>query len=63
MIMIPPRTQERIAAGPAIVDALSAPNSQPEPMIDPTPAKSSAVRPMCRCRPLVSSSWLNASAV
>ena len=41
MIMTPPIAQEMIAAGPAAVDAFSAPNSQPEPMIEPTPANSS----------------------
>jgi hypothetical protein len=45
MIITPPRTQEMIAAGPASWEASSAPNSQPEPMIEPTPANSSPVRP------------------
>ena len=48
MIIAPPMTHERIAAGPASCEASSAPNSQPEPMIEPTPAKRSPVRPMCR---------------
>ena len=37
---------EKIAAGPAIAAAFIAPNSQPEPMIDPTPAKSRPTVPM-----------------
>ena len=61
MIITPPRTQERIAAGPAsCADASSAPNSQPEPMIEPTPANSSPVRPTWRFSPLVSSSGCSA---
>jgi hypothetical protein len=36
-----------IAAGPASIEALSAPNNQPEPMIDPTLAKRSPTTPMC----------------
>ena len=32
-IIRPPRAQEMSAAGPAAVDASSAPNNQPEPMI------------------------------
>ena len=39
-----------IAAGPASTDALSAPKSHPDPMIDPTLAKSRPVTPTCRRR-------------
>jgi hypothetical protein len=47
----PPRTHEMIAAGPAIVEAVSAPNSQLEPMIDPTLANSRPMRPTSRRMP------------
>ena len=63
MIMAPPMAQERIAAGPASCEASSAPKSQPEPMIEPTPANSSPVRPMWRFSPLVSSSGWSESEV
>src|SRR6478672_918839 len=46
-IISPPRAQEMIAAGPAAVDASSAPKSQPEPMIEPTLANSSPTTPTC----------------
>jgi len=38
--MMAPTIHEKIAAGPAIWAAFSAPNSQPEPMIAPTPVNS-----------------------
>src|SRR5690349_4603307 len=44
----PPRIHEMIAAGPATSDAPSAPNSQPEPMIDPTEVNNSPTKPMSR---------------
>ncbi len=47
-------TQDRIADGPASWDAVSAPNSHPEPMIEPTLANSRPMTPMSR-RILVSS--------
>jgi hypothetical protein len=47
-IAMAPMTHEKMAAGPAIADAFIAPNSQPEPMIDPTLAKSSPTMPMWR---------------
>jgi hypothetical protein len=58
MIMTAPMTHEKIATGPAIAEALNAPNNQPDPMIEPTPAKSSPIGPTCRFRPLVASSAL-----
>ena len=39
-IITPPRAHEISAAGPAAVDASSAPKSHPEPMIEPTLANS-----------------------
>jgi hypothetical protein len=47
-IMAPPIAHEKIAAGPAITEALSAPKSQPDPMIDPTLANNRPIRPMSR---------------
>ena len=44
----PPMTHEISAAGPAIVDALSAPKSQPGPMIEPTDVNSSPTTPISR---------------
>jgi len=44
----PPMTHEISAAGPAIVDALSAPKSQPDPMIEPTDVNSSPTTPISR---------------
>ncbi len=56
MTMIEPSSQAKIAMGPAMWVALNAPNSQPEPMIEPTPANSRPTGPTCRRRPLVASS-------
>ena len=56
MIMIEPSTHAKIATGPAMWVALNAPNSHPEPMIEPTPAKSRPTGPTCRRSPLVASS-------
>ena len=54
MIMTAPMTHEKIAAGPAMADAFSAPNSHPEPMIEPT-RRTAGRRRRCRavagCRP------------
>src|SRR6476659_7037917 len=47
-IIRPPSAQEMSAAGPAAVDASSAPKSQPEPMIEPTLANSSPTTPTWR---------------
>ena len=58
--MIAPITHEMIAAGPASVAAVSAPNSQPEPMIEPTLAKSSPTTPMSRR--IFAALWVGASA-
>src|SRR3954452_10392503 len=44
----PPRPQEMIAAGPAAIEAFSAPKSQPDPMIEPTLAKSRPTTPTWR---------------
>ncbi len=41
----PPSAHETTAAGPASLEAFSAPNSHPEPMMDPTLAKSSPTTP------------------
>src|SRR3954447_3540314 len=62
MIITPAIAQERIAAGPARIDAFRAPNSHPDPMIDPTPVNRSAVRPTWRRSPLDSSSTLKRPA-
>src|ERR1700730_8272764 len=44
----PPMTHEISDAGPAMSDALSAPNNQPEPMIEPTEANRSPTIPTSR---------------
>ena len=41
-------SQEKIAAGPAIADALNAPNSHPDPMMEPIAANSRPIGPTCR---------------
>src|SRR4051795_9652812 len=46
-----PMTHEMIAAGPAVASAPCAPNSQPEPMIDPPEAHSRPTKPISRLRP------------
>ena len=46
--MTPAMSHEKIAAGPAMTEALNAPKSQPEPMIEPTLAKSSPTTPTWR---------------
>jgi hypothetical protein len=43
--------QEMIAAGPAVASAPCAPNSQPEPMIEPPEAHSRPMKPISRRRP------------
>ncbi len=43
-----PMTQARMAAGPAMAAARSAPKSQPEPMIDPRPVAVRAMVPRDR---------------
>src|SRR5689334_1245401 len=48
IIAAPPRTQAISADGPATADAFCAPNSQPEPMIDPTDANSRPTIPTSR---------------
>src|SRR5258708_3275040 len=48
MTAAPPRTHEIREAGPATSEAFSAPNSQPDPMIEPTDANSSPTRPTSR---------------
>ena len=45
------KTQDRMAAGPAAWVALSALNSQPEPMIDPSETNISPQKPTVRCNP------------
>src|SRR3954466_8025638 len=57
-IMIAPITQEMMAAGPASVAAVSARNSQPEPMMEPTLANNRPTTPMSRrILPLDGSAW------
>ncbi len=51
MIAAAPMTQEMIAAGPAVWSAPCAPNSHPEPMIEPVDAHSSAMNPISRFSP------------
>src|SRR2546430_999764 len=43
---------EMIAAGPAAMRAVWAPNSQPEPMIEPAEAQSRPMKPISRRRPV-----------
>jgi hypothetical protein len=52
MIASAPMTQEMIAAGPAAASAVCAPNSQPEPMIEPVEAHSRPMNAISRRRPL-----------
>src|SRR5579862_4123260 len=47
----PPMTQAMIAAGPAACAAYSAPNSQPEPMIELSDAQTAPMNPISRLRP------------
>jgi hypothetical protein len=51
MMMIDATTQAMIAEGPAMPPATSAPNSQPEPMIEPSELHSSPRKPTPRSRP------------
>ena len=44
----PPITQEINTAGPALNRPFCAPNSQPDPMIEPIDAQSRPIRPMSR---------------
>lgn len=47
-----PRTHDMIAAGPAIDDASHAPNSQPDPIKEPNPNKTSwdrLILSLCNC--------------
>jgi hypothetical protein len=48
MIMMAATAHEKIAAGPASADALNAPNSQPDPMMDPIAVNFSATGPSDR---------------
>ncbi len=48
-------THAMIADGPAIAAAASAPNSQPDPMIEPSDAHSRPRKPTPRSMPSVSS--------
>src|ERR1700748_386485 len=54
-MLIEPRAPPMIADGPAIVAAPSAPNSQPEPMIDVSDAHRSPRKPTPRSSPSASS--------
>jgi hypothetical protein len=47
----PPMTQAMIAAGPAACAAYSAPNSQPEPMIELSDAQTAPMKPISRFSP------------
>src|SRR5580692_13197250 len=49
-------TQAQMEAGPAIFAAFHAPNSQPDPMMEPRPVSISANGPMFRCIELFTSS-------
>src|SRR3954464_15679165 len=50
IIIRPPTTHEIIAAGPAAISPFCAPNSQPEPMIEPTEAHIRPISPISRLR-------------
>src|SRR5436190_15299165 len=50
IIIRPPTTHEIIAAGPAAISPLWAPNSQPDPMIEPTEAHIRPISPISRLR-------------
>src|SRR5919108_4332554 len=50
-IAIAPMTHEMIAAGPAVASAPCAPNSQPEPMIEPPEAHRRPMNPISRRSP------------
>ncbi len=52
MIITPAISQEKIAAGPAMAEALKAPKSQPEPMMEPIAANSSPMGPTSRFSPV-----------
>src|ERR1700761_1308669 len=47
----PPMTQEMIAAGSTACAAYSAPNSQPEPMMELSDAQTAPMNPISRLRP------------
>ena len=51
MTMTPAMTQSRTAAPPTACAANSAPNSQPEPMIDVSDAQVAPISPSSRLRP------------
>src|SRR3954447_7066319 len=53
MIITPPISQEMMAAGPAAIRPFCAPNSQPDPMIDPIEAQVSPTRPISRLSEVV----------
>ena len=48
MMIAAPSTQAQTAPGPASPAARQAPNSQPEPMMEPSPVSMSAKVPTCR---------------
>jgi len=52
MMIIPASTHETSDAPPAAFAAVSAPSSQPEPMIEPSEMNINDVRPTLRRRPL-----------
>src|ERR1700712_3156225 len=52
MTMTPARIQERIDAPPADFAAVRAPNSQPDPMIEPSEMNISALNPTVRRSPV-----------
>jgi hypothetical protein len=58
-VSAPNQSRTKIATGPAIRVALNAPNSQPDPMMEPTPAKSRPTGPRWRFSPLVASSQVD----
>ncbi len=51
MTAMPPMTQPSRAIGPAACAANSAPNSQPEPMMEVSDAQVAPINPISRLRP------------
>ena len=51
MTATPPMTQPSRAIGPATCEAYSAPNSQPEPMMEVSDAQVAPISPISRLRP------------
>src|SRR5580704_13185472 len=62
MTTTPAMAQARTEAPPIACEAYSAPNSQPEPMIDVSDAQVAPIRPNSRLRP-TSVGWVTATPV